>query len=135
MNERIQSYKDKWKKFLVRGLQNVDFLSHGIGLDVLEELAFSLKHEVVGMGTLLVTAGQEADQIFLVVEGELEVYITNSGNETNLDTVYSGCTIGTYSILNSDLHTISVKAKYDSVVMSLDSEVLRSVREKFPELE
>ena len=30
LEDRIKTYRDKWKRFLVRGLQNVDFLSHNI---------------------------------------------------------------------------------------------------------
>lgn len=89
----------------------------------------------MGIGQKLVQAGQEADHIFLVVDGELDVYITNNGQETVLDTIYSGCTIGTYSILNSDLHTISVRARYDSNVMALDFESLTEVRDKYSELD
>ncbi len=79
---------------------------------------------MVGFGKHMIEAGQEADSIYIVVDGQLDVYIVNNGQQTVLDTIYSGCTVGAYSILHTDLHTISVRARYDSNVLVLDYESL-----------
>ena len=49
-DQKIDGYKDKWKKFLLRGLLNVDFLSHKIDPHVLTELMFKLKPLTLGLG-------------------------------------------------------------------------------------
>ena len=47
---QLSTYHDKWRKFLLRTLSNIDFLSHGIQFEILEELVYMLKPEVVGVG-------------------------------------------------------------------------------------
>ena len=128
-NERIKTYEDKFKTFQIRLLKNIVFIDDTVPTSVLEELTYRLKQETIGAGKYLVKSGYLADQIYLIVNGQFEVLIEKNSKETFIDTLYSGCTIGGYSIIGGDPHTISVRAKEDSVVFLLDIEVLEEVRE------
>ena len=46
---------------------------------ILEELTYHLTPEVVGFSQHMVEAGTEAYCIYIVVDGQLDVYITNNG--------------------------------------------------------
>ena len=119
----------------MRTLSNVDFLSHDISFNILEELAYTLKPEVVGVGQYLLKAGSYANSIILIVDGEFDVTINNNNQECVIDTLYSGCTVGGYSVLNGDPHTVSIKAKQDSNILILESELLDAARGSHPELD
>ena len=128
-NKKIRSYKDKWKKFQIRSLMNIDFLNHDISPFILESLSYKLSPMVIGYNEYLVKAGDQANDIFIVVSGELDISIKNQETDRNtvIDTIYSGCTIGAYSILNADPHSISIKARYDCTILALNEEDLEKV--------
>lgn len=51
-----------------------------------------------------------------------------------LDTLYRGCTIGSYSVMTGDPYSFSVKAKTDCVLLTLSEKDIDELREKYEAL-
>ena len=110
------------------------FLSHDIPIYILEEISYKLVSKGVPEGEYLIRTGQIAEEIYLIVEGEFDVIIENNKKETVIDSLYQGCSVGAYSILHHNPHTISLKAKFDSTVLVLEIDTLERLKEKHSEL-
>ena len=67
----------------------------------------------------------------------MEVSVQNQNNisQTYLDTLYSGCTIGSYSVLMEEDYTMIGKATEDCTVLKLPYKSLSYFRDKFDELD
>lgn len=71
----------------------------------------------------------------MISKGELDIYVNNNGKESYIETLYSGCTIGSYSTLKLEDYTIFGKAKTDCTVLKLSSSNLGLIRDKHQDVE
>ena len=130
-----KDYNDKWKKFMKRSLRNIDYLTRGISDEILDEIMFSLELVSINEDTFLFKAGNVCKDIYIVSQGELEIYINNNRKDTFLDVLYSGCWIGGYGVMVSDHYSISGKAKTDCTFLRLQYSKLLKIREKHEDLD
>lgn len=128
-------YKDRWKKFKKRSLRNIDYLSFGISDNVVEQISYILEPITIKENTDLFTTGEFWKTIHIVSEGELNIYVNNNGNETHLETLYTGCTVGSYCALKGEPYTIIARAKTDCNLLKLPIEKLDEFRHKYDELD
>ncbi|CAI2363764.1 unnamed protein product [Moneuplotes crassus] len=136
MNKHMTlNYNDKWKKFCKIALSNIDFLQHDLPESIIDEIFYRLELLDVNQGKYLFKDGKTCHNIHIIVSGEGEISIKNvDGEETYLDTLYRGCTVGTYSIMTGDPYSFSFKAKTDCVLLTLSDSSLEDLREKFEDL-
>jgi CRP-like cAMP-binding protein len=136
MNKHIYEwYKDKWKRFVKRTLQNIDFLSSGVNDEAIEELWYRLEIVNLSPNTYLFETGKPWKEIYIIFKGEIDILIKNAKTfESHLDTLYSGCSIGSYSILSGDDYSFSAKSKTEWTLLKLPEKTLDEFREKYDDL-
>jgi len=136
MQDNMKSnYNDKWKKFMKRALRNIDYFYYGVSDSIIEEITFVLEPIDIKEGDFFINAGTPCKHIYIVVQGELDTYIYNNGKEFYIDTLYSGCNIGSYSMINNANYTFSVKARSDCSLLKLSTNKLLDLRDSFEELD
>ena len=59
------------------------------------------------------------------------MYITVNGQEVLLDTLYTGCTVGSYSAYSEHKQNFTCKVKYSGLSLVLSSEKLYRYAEKY----
>lgn len=102
----------------MRALYNIDFLGEGISEDVIEEISYLLEPVNLREGKELFKAGSPCTSIYIVSHGQLNVYLNNT-RETLIDTLYSGCNIGSYRALRSEDYDLTARAKTDCSLFRL----------------
>ena len=93
MEKRIKNhYQDRWRKFVKRSLRNIDYLSHGVSDEIVEEISYKMEMISLHVDEYLFQSGKICKEIFIICSGELEVSIATRSHSTEsyLDTLYSG---------------------------------------------
>jgi hypothetical protein len=135
MDKHIHSkYKDKWKKFLKRTLKNIDFLSYGVSESVIEEISYNLEMININAGVTLLESGKPCKEIYIIAQGEWDIFIKNGMFSQYLDTCYTGCSLGSYSILTGDDYSFTAKAKTECSLLKLPVKALELLREQYEDL-
>lgn len=138
MEQNISTnYQDKWRKFIKRALRNIEFLTLSIPEEIIEEISYKLELKSIAKGEYLFKVGDPCKVIYIICKGRLELLISNNRHSTEsfLDTLYAGCSVGSYSALNTEDYTLSGKALTDCTVLKLDFMVLDQMRAEFDELD
>ena len=131
MEKRMKiMYQDRWRRFIKRSLRNIDYLCTGVPDSVVDEISYKMEIIEIQKDDRLFESGIPWKEIFIICNGELEVRITNNINTigTFLDTLYSGCSIGSYSALAYEDYTITGIAQGSMTVLRLDFSVLEKMR-------
>lgn len=130
------SYKDKWKKFVKKSLLNIDFMSQGVCDETIEKISYKLEIQNLKANTYLFQTGKPCKEIYIVAKGEIDIFIKgNKSTETYLDTVYPGCSIGSYSILIGEDYSISGKSKTECTLLKLTLAKLEEIRGNYEEVD
>lgn len=130
-----EEYQDKWKKFIKRCIRNIDYLSFGISDKIVEELTYLFELTSLKEENYLFQAGQPCKDIYIINNGELNIYVHNNTKETYLESLYTGWSIGAYSSLTQEPFTLSGKAKTDLTLLKLPFNKMLELREKFEDLD
>jgi len=71
MEDKIhKSYQDKWKKFMMRALRNIDFLNaKEVTDEIIEEITYKVKIVSYNAGTYLFQQNKKCTDIIIVVNG------------------------------------------------------------------
>lgn len=98
MEKRIRKkYNDKWKRFIKRSLKQIDYLSEGVSDQIIDEISYLLDIVTIDKGDYLFKKDSPWKEIFIVSNGELDVYLGNNTKQpTYLETLYTGCIVGSY---------------------------------------
>ena len=108
-------------------LRNIDYFSEASD-QLLEEMTYMLELVNINQGTYVFRRGTQWTDIHLIWNGEIDIYIGNNKRESVLDTLYTGCTIGSYYSLTSDDYSISAKAKTDCTLLKLTATQILELR-------
>lgn len=130
-----EDYQDKWKRFIKRCIRNIDYLSYGIPDKIVEEMTYLFELTSLKEGNYLFRAGEVCKDIYIINNGELNIYVHNNSKETYLESLYTGCSIGAYSSLSQEAFTISGRAQTDITLLKLPFSKMSELREKFEDLD
>ena len=128
-------YQDRWKRFIKRWIRNIDYLSFGISDKIIEEMSYMFDLVSIKEDNYLFRAGTPCRDIYIISKGELNIFVYNNTKETFVETLYAGCTIGSYCSLTSEEYTISGKARNDLTVLKLPFTKMQALREKYDDLD
>jgi aspartate ammonia-lyase len=112
--------------------KTVDFIRNieifrGIEEADLKKVAAKLYQESHGVGEYLFTQGSPRKNIFIVLSGEVELFIKNSfGEEKRLTLFGTGDFFGEGSLMDDAPHSTSARIKSDSEILVLDNSFLRN---------
>lgn len=76
-------------------------------------------------GDEIIAEGREQDRLYILVEGELQIFASVSGQEMSLAKVEPGECIGEVAVLVPGPASATVRAVADSVMWSMDGDALR----------
>jgi len=85
-----------------------------------------------GAGELIVRAGEDQKNLYVIVSGLLEVFICSGGTEVKLGEIAAGDCIGEVAVFDPDVASASVRVLQTAVLWSLDIEALQGFFEQLP---
>ena len=86
-------------------------------------------------GEQLITEGDHSDSFYLLLNGEVEVYVSNdNGEHFTLSILGDGSHFGELSFLDGDRRSASIKTISDCNFLVLEREDFKSVMRQFPSL-
>ena len=130
-----KNYRDKWRKFVKRSVKNIDYLSYNMPDLIINDISYLFEITSISEGSYLFKKGTTWKDIHIISNGEINIYLGDNKRESFLDTLYAGCTIGSYGVLNADDYTVSAKAKTDCTVLSMPYSKLLVLRDKYEKLD
>lgn len=100
-------------------LKNIDYLSYNISDETIEEISYLLEPLTINEDTVLFRSGAECKDIYIIIDGQLDISINNANKETFLDTLHIGSNIGTYCSLVGEPYSITCKSSSSCTLMRL----------------
>ena len=114
----------------IRALQRSTLFSTVSETDLIA-LAETMREERFAKGEIVCTEGEQADRVFIVMSGGLEVRVAeNSGRTVHLQ---HGDLFGEYGLFDESLRTATVASLHESVLLTLDYDRFRAFLLVFPE--
>jgi CRP/FNR family transcriptional activator FtrB len=110
---------------------------------LLSDLTEFVMHRLAAVGTILTEAenteicqqGEDADRLFVVLEGQLATFSTSAnGTTTIVEVIHPGQTLGLATLLARLPRLLSARTVTASRILSLDSEGLLALVEEEPSL-
>ena len=127
LKERRKVYQDEWKKFIKTNLKWIDYLKNSKD-DVLENLYSKQKEESFKAGEIILKTGDPINKISIITDGQIEIFVNIQNHEISIDTLYQGCSIGEYGVLNDCVYLFTAKAKSNSVkVFSISKQEIQDL--------
>ena len=116
-------------------LKSIDlFKNKEITDEIIENIIYDLEYINFIEGSKLFDEGDNCDQIFIIMSGTVDILMKYGIADIYADTIYSGCSIGTYTLLNNDKYYVRGEATSDVLALSIKREVLEKHAKQYPEL-
>jgi CRP-like cAMP-binding protein len=77
-------------KFLMKVIRNIDYFNTKIPDIMIEDLIYKLDVQTIAEGSHLFKYGKPCTEIYIIVNGEIDIYFYNQDRETYIDTLFSG---------------------------------------------
>jgi hypothetical protein len=116
-----------------RALRRVKILA-GMTDEQLKRFADFMEVEKVPQWAVIVKQGDPGDTMYLILQGELRVRITDLGKETILATLGAGEFFGDISLFDHGPRSADVVANADSIVLKISSSAIEELSKQAPEL-
>jgi len=86
--------------------------------------------ETFANGELIIREGDIGKCMYVIQEGQVEVFVGNSGNEISLDVLGPGTFFGEMAVFDKDVRSASIRALGPARVLSVDKKnLMRRVHE------
>ena len=102
--------------------------------DTLEELALQLSPERFATGETIVRQGDPGDKLYVISQGQAEVFVEDAGREVRVNVLNAGDYLGEYALLTSQPRSATVRAAQPTEVFSLSRHNFLALIEREPEL-
>jgi glutaminase len=110
-------------------------LCRGLSDAHLELLASRLERRTLQPGELIVRAGDPAEEIYILISGEVSVTIDLEAGRRRLVTIIPGATFGELAVLGQATRTADVRADRPSELLALSSTAFDELKRSCPELQ
>lgn len=127
-------YVDKNKNFLYTLIRQVDYLQN-LSMDTVEELCYSVKKEYIDVGSDLFRANDLTDQIYFIIDGQVDMYLNINMHDVHIETLYKGCIIGQNGILDNAFSQFVGKTSAPTSVYVLEKSTLDHLRKELRDLD
>lgn len=106
------------------------------GLSHLQARIVALATQIVKIpaGSALCREGDPGDDLWVVIDGELQASIERDGRRTVLESLKRGSVVGEIALFHDHLRTADVDAITDVRAMRLSGEILERFRSRYPRL-
>jgi len=130
MPQRHLSHRTDLDRLLAR----IDLFAD-LGQAELGELASRAKPRRVKTGETVVREGESGSSVFLVIEGVLDVRVSDSrGREHHVNSLGPGSMFGEFSLLTGAPRSATVMARCDGLLMEITQEAMSPILQRVPEL-
>ncbi len=109
-------------------------LFNGVLSETLEQLAGKIANHVFSRGDILIQQGAMDNDMFLLVEGAVEVLITVEGRELTVARMQAGDYFGEMSLLTGEPRTATIRATTDGGVYRIRRAAIAPILESDPAL-
>lgn len=99
-----------------------------------QKLVQGAKKQLFGKGERIFRQGEEGGSLFVVVEGEADVFVDSDGEPTRVNVVHSGDCLGEISLLTGEKLSATVVAMKDCEVVLIERDRMAEVLRESPEL-
>ena len=99
-----------------------------------QKLLQGAKKQLFGKGERIFRQGEEGGSLFVVVEGEADVFVDSDGVPTRVNVVHSGDCLGEISLLTGEKLSATVVAMKDCEVVLIERDRMAEVLRESPEL-
>ncbi|MDQ4095807.1 MAG: ATP-binding cassette domain-containing protein [Actinomycetota bacterium] len=100
----------------------------------LSDLALQLSPERYPTGETIVRQGDPGDKLYVISEGQADVYVEDGGIEVKVNTLNAGDYLGEYALLTNQPRTATVRANQPTEVFTLSRAAFIALIEQEPEL-
>lgn len=115
----MKNYKDPKMLFLKQMVQSVEYL-RDCEEQVLYNIIFSLKPKLYEKDTLVLTDSHQANSIFFIEDGEMEVFTYFEGHEFLVDRLQRGSILNYRSFFLQDTLYCNVRTTVDTKLLELN---------------
>ena len=99
-----------------------------------QKLVIGAHKQLFGKAERIFRQGEEGNSLYVIVEGEADVFIDLDGRPTRVNVVRSGECLGEFSLLTGEKLSASVQATKDCEVVLIPRERMAEVLRESPEL-
>jgi len=131
--ERAASKSEKDMQRRLHAIEGVSFFAP-LAPEEREQAAHGLVHRVYGAGEVLIRAGAEAHDLYILASGDAAVKIGVNGLEKELASLKGGDFFGEMSLMTGAPRSATVVAKSDVDCYVLNKEIFKQLLEKNPSL-
>jgi small-conductance mechanosensitive channel/CRP-like cAMP-binding protein len=128
-----QNKSERERRRRVDAIERVSFFAP-LNADERKQVAEGLVERVYGAGEVMIRAGAEAHDLYILVEGEAAVKIGSNGLEREVATLKGGEFFGEMSLMTGAPRSATVVARSDVACYVLDQEIFKDLLEKNPSL-
>ena len=107
-------------------------LFKGLSLDFVQEIAMNLKSLIVAKGDYVFKAGDKADALYLIVQGE--IWVLNKEEDKILAKLTDGNFFGEVALYRNDRRNATILAKSFCDLYILDKEIFDRILQHYPEI-
>jgi predicted acylesterase/phospholipase RssA len=105
----------------------------GLGDEARADVLARLEPLLLSGGEILTREGEEADALYLVIGGRLQVSIERNGDEVLIGHIGRGELVGEMALVTRDPRTATVRALRDTQLLRLGSQAFADIVAKHPE--
>lgn len=116
------------------GLLSDEVMASGLGLDAsaLRTIRDEMRRVVLGAGEVLVHQGAAADELYVLLDGKLEVVVGASAQEQHLTTLTPGAIVGEIALMAGDARSATVRSCEPSRLVAISEAGFRRLVVEHP---
>ena len=133
INKGIYEYDDKMLRFIKRSMQSVPYLS-SLEADCLYDIIYSLETQKKAKGEVLQRRGDDADELYFLQSGIIEVYTEFEGKEFVVERLFRGSIVNYRTFFMEDRGVCGLRFATASVVKALHKDKMAAICAKYPKV-
>ena len=127
LKNHSRRYQDNLKKQLKEAITRTSYIEK-LSEDIIEEMVYTLKQEQFENGNVIFREGEQCKGIIFVMEGNIELSHSESGQSIVLDNLLAGSYLFAYTCLTEEKTSITGIARGKTTILVLPYQTLEATR-------
>jgi len=133
INKGIYEYDDKMLRFVKRSMQSVPYLAN-LEAHCLYDIIYSLETQKKAKGEVLQRRGDDADELYFLQSGIIEVYTEFEGKEFVIERLFRGSIVNYRTFFMEEGGVCALRFATASVVKALRKATMAAICAKHPKV-
>eukprot|EP00347_Sterkiella_histriomuscorum_P003990 403362169 len=132
------NYQDTYTIFLKNLMSKVVDYLKDLENKPMTEIIFHIQQQYYPKDSIIVNQGDILEHIYIIIEGEVDVFIVSGFENICLENLYKFCQFGSYTSLmpeNKNLSTCKISARTDTQILMLKISHLTALRSRYKQVE